>query len=381
MKIVNICMTAYLDGWGYQDNLLPDYEAKAGHDVIVIAQSGHFPKFMSGKAIDEIKQKGNDYYYGKVHIYRIKAFLNTSGQAFLCTGIYRHLKKEQPDVIFHHGINSSSLLVCVLYKALHPKTTLFVDNHADSINESKHKLWNNLVLHGLLRGIVLLTSRYVSKYYGVTPGRCTYLHDMFGAPKEKIELLPIGGDTDLIESIKETREELRNKYNLPKISIIICSGGKMGKEKGTDHLISAFSKLRIKNPGIQLLLFGKFLDKETEALASNTDGVFCMGWCDRTKTLELLKLSDIAIWPIHHTTLIEDAVALALPVIVRRTSNTSHLVSTNGVFVNTGSEEEIINAIDQILSDYDAYKRNAEKVKDKFSYKNIVRIIEKDCKH
>lgn len=374
-------MAAYLDGWGYQDNLLPDYEAKAGHDTVVIAQSSHFPKFLSRQAIEEIKRKGNDYHYGKVHIYRIKAFLNTTGQTFFCTGIYRLLRKEHPNVIFHHGINSSSFLVCVIYKVMHPKTILYVDNHADTINESKRKLWNTIILHGLLRAIVHLTSRYVNKYYGVTPGRCAYLYDVFGAPKNKIKLLPIGGDTDLIESIKETKEELRDKYHLPLDAIIICNGGKMGKEKGTDHLVSAFSRLRNKNPKLRLLLFGKFLDKEMEELANHTDGIHYMGWCDRIKTLELLKLSDIAIWPVHHTTLIEDAVASALPIIVRQTSNTSHLVSGNGAFVRTGGINEIEQVITQIMANYDSYKRNAESIRDKFSYKNIVRIIEEDCKN
>lgn len=373
-------MAAYLDGWGYQDNLLPDYEAKAGHDTVVIAQSSHFPKFLSENALEEIKRKGNDYYYGKVHIYRIKAFLNTAGQTFLCTGIFRLLKKEKPDVIFHHGINSSSMLVCVCYKILHPKINLFIDNHADSINESKHKLWNEVFLHGLLRGLVHLTSKFVNKYYGVTPGRCSYLHEMFGAPKDKIELLPIGGDTDLIETIKNTKNELRDKYNLSKDSFIICSGGKMGKVKGTDYLISAFTDLKSKYPNLLLLLFGVFLDKDTENLASCVDGVRCIGWCDRIKTLEVLKLSDVAIWPVHHTTLIEDAVASAVPIIVRQTSNTSHLVSDNGIFLTNGNKEEIKQAITKIFSDYDSYKSNAEIIRNKFSYKNIVRIIENDCK-
>ena len=373
-------MTAYLDGWGYQDNLLPDYEAKAGHDTVVIAQSRHFPKYMSDKAIEEIRQKGKDYYYGKVHIYRVKAFVNTSSQTFICTGIYKILKKERPDVIFHHGVNSSSLLVSLIYKIFHPRINIFIDNHADTINESKNKLWKALVVRGLLRAVVRMANRYVTKYYGVTPGRCTYLHDTFGVPNEKIGLLPIGGDTDLIESIKETKFELRAKYKLPKESFIICSGGKMGCEKGTEQLIYSFSKIQEKNQNLLLLLFGKFLDNETEKLANKTDGVCSIGWCDRTKTLELLKVSDIAIWPVHHTTLIEDAVASALPIIVRETSNTSHLISNNGIFVYTGSEDEISKAISHIQSDYDFYKRNAEKVRNKFSYRNIVKIIENDCR-
>ena len=37
MKIVHIAPNApYNDNWGYQDNLLPRYQKKLGHDVTVI---------------------------------------------------------------------------------------------------------------------------------------------------------------------------------------------------------------------------------------------------------------------------------------------------------------------------------------------------------
>lgn len=380
MKLVNVCVNPYIDGWGYQENLLPDYEAKAGIETVVIAQANHFPKYLSKESIQKIKQKGRDYYVGRVHVYRTNFYLNTNNISFICTGVYKLLKKEQPDVIFHHGINASTILVCAWYKRLHPNVKLFVDNHADYINESKYRIWNEVVLHGFMGGIVRLTNKYINKYYGVTPGRCTFLQEVYRAPQEKIKLLPIGGDTDLIDSIKTSQKELRSKYGIPQDSFVICSGGKMGKYKGTDCLIESFTKLKDKMTNLKLLLFGNYLDAETEKLVEETDGVYNMGWCNRMKTLELLKMSDVAIWPIHHTTLIEDAVASALPIIVRETSNTSHLVSGNGIFLKHGTEEEISEAILNIISDYKSYKKNAVKNRDKFSYKKIVQTIEEDCK-
>lgn len=381
MKIVNLCLTAYVDGWGYQENLLPDYEAKLGHDVAVIAQANHFPDYLSQSEIQKIKDKGTDYYVGDVHVYRTNAYFNTGNQTLMCTGIYKILKKENPNVIFHHGVNSSSLLICIFYKMLHKNVRLFVDNHADYINESSNKVWNKIFVHWFLGGIIHLTNHYVDKFYGVTPGRCEYLGKVFCAPKLKIKLLPIGGDTDLINSIKLSREDIRRKYGISQDCFVICSGGKMGKYKGTDNLIASYAGLKCKIPNLKLLLFGSYLDEDTERLSKETEGVYNMGWCDRMKTLEFLKLSDTAVWPIHHTTLIEDAVASALPIIVRETSNTSHLVSGNGVFLKHGTVEEISEAVLKIFSEYKKYKKKAEQCRDKFSYRKIVQTIEEDCKY
>ena len=46
MKIVHFCLSGpYNDNWGYQDNLLPLYQQKLGHDVTVIATNTmHGPK-------------------------------------------------------------------------------------------------------------------------------------------------------------------------------------------------------------------------------------------------------------------------------------------------------------------------------------------------
>jgi hypothetical protein len=46
MKIIHICQY-YNDGFGYQENLLPRYQAKLGHDVMVITSDRM--SYFSGK--------------------------------------------------------------------------------------------------------------------------------------------------------------------------------------------------------------------------------------------------------------------------------------------------------------------------------------------
>lgn len=378
MKVVHICMVAYIDGWGYQDNLLPDYMSKAGHSVIVVSSSNHFPSCLKRDEEEAILKRGGDYYNGNVHVYRIPTYLSTSNYSFFCKGLSSILRKERPEMIFHHGVNSSSMLICWNYVRTHNNVYFFIDNHSDTINQSKNNIWQ-FVNRRLFRWCVQLVSPHVTKFFGVTPGRCDYLVDVFKAPQTKVSLLPIGSDTDVTDSICECKEDLRKKYGLPQESFVVVSGGKMGEDKGHVALINAFHKISEAQPNIVLLLFGSFIDEQTHALAKKTPNVYMFGWCDRTKTLELLKLSDIACWPIHHTTLIEDAIGCSLPIVVRRTPNTSHLIDGNGLFVENGSCEELQLAILSIINSYSEYKIQSKKMHGTFSYKSIVKIIEKEC--
>lgn len=382
MRIVHICFNAYTDGWGYQENLLSQYQKKEGHDVSIISSLTHLAPYLKEKDIDEIKSRGEEYIYDGIKTYRLRTSIHTTNLTVHNPKLYRTLCKIHPDIIFHHDCCPPSLFKVVLYKFFHPGVKIVVDNHADAINQSPNKLWNFIYNSLFVQLSLKIITPFVTKYYGVTPARCEYLRSPFGVPEKKISLLPIGGDTDLVDSINESKDELRRKYSLPSDSRIIISGGKMGIDKGTISLINAFNHLRQTDNTLSLLLFGKFSDVETEALANDTDGIFIEGWCDRRKTIELLKLSDVACWPIHHTTLIEDAVACATPVVLRNTGNTVHSVDGNGILIEHGFEEELIDAFNDILfkKKYREFSTSAEKLKQKYGYHNLSKQIIEDCK-
>ena len=381
MKIVHICLNAYTDGWGYQENLLTQYQKNEGHEVTIISSINHLAPYLKEKEIKEIKSRGCEYVFNGIKTYRLKTRIHTTNLSVLNPGLFRTLNKIQPDIIFHHDCCVPSLLKAIFYKIFHPKVKIVVDNHADIINQSPNKVWNFVYNRICVQFGLKLITPFVTKYYGVTPARCSFLKSPFGVPENKISLLPIGGDTDLVDSIKESNVELRRKYKLPANEMIIISGGKMGIDKGTISLIKAFKRLREAGCDLYLVLFGMFSDTETEILAKESEGVFIYGWCDRQKTIELLKLSDIACWPIHHTTLIEDAVACATPVVLRNTGNTVHSVEGNGILIDKGTEDELVQAFTAILysGHYNNYKISADKMKEKFGYHNISKQIIDDC--
>lgn len=137
MKIVHICQY-YNDGYGYQENLLPRYQKKLGHDVKVITSDRM--SYFAGEKEPKIVGTGRFEDSG-VPIERLPIWAEFKGRFVWFKGLDKTLQKEQPDYIFHHGVMSPSLITCSKYKAKNPAVFLAADNHSDLNISARNKLW------------------------------------------------------------------------------------------------------------------------------------------------------------------------------------------------------------------------------------------------
>lgn len=380
MKIVHICISSpYIDNWGYQENLLPNYLQKKGIRNYVVASSNDFPKYLKQEVVEIIKAKGNNYTLDGIVVRRIPT--KRISNSFICPkGLKSVLEEIQPDVIFHHNFNCTSMPIAARYARKHG-VPMVVDNHADTINMTKNKLWIWFYYKFLIRLSCKLYQKQIRKAYGVTHARCDFIHDYYGLTRKKIDCLPIGADTDVADSIL-SKTELRRKYGVYDSDFVVVTGGKMGKEKGTDQLINAMVALHESYPQLKLVLFGLFEDNDVEEQTKQSSVTTVHGWCNRTKTLELLKMADVACWPIHHTTLIEDAISVCTPLVIRETSTTEHLIEGNGSWIKNGSAEDIegilLLLMNQNKTQELAMKQSCEIMKNKLSYNTIAETVLKD---
>ncbi len=377
MKIVHITSN-YIEGWGYQENLLPLYQQRAGHDVVVISDNEHLRYAQNPILAEKIIKQGTEYVKDGIKIYKVKTYLNTSSTSFFCKGVYKILEKEQPEMVFHHDLNTSTLSAAAKYKKYHAGVRLYVDNHADWINESKNRLWHCFFYDTIIPLQVKRLGNKVDFYIGVSPLRCQYLHKVYKVPKEKVRFLPIGCDTFQAELVSESREELKHKYGMPKDAFVVVSGGKIDRTKGTLTLIEACEALVQKGEKIRLVLFGR-IDDEVKSIAQKHEWITQLGWCDRVTTMSLLKMADAACWPWLHTTLIEDSVAAASPLVVKMSDNVSHYAREEaGVFLECGDMKELKEAFMDVKKNARIYRENARTARDKYSYASLVKLLESE---
>lgn len=371
MKIVHICLAApYVDGWGYQENLLPKYLANNGVNSVVIT-SNILPDYLNNKQVAT-----GSYVYEGVKVIRLRSKRFGSSLTY-AKGLHEVLEQEKPDAIFHHNINFLSHIPCAKY-CIKQGIPMFVDNHADYINSMKNSFLRFILYRCINGNLTNLYSKPVVKFFGVTHSRCRFLYDVFGIDKSKVDFLPIGADVNAANTLP-AKNELRTKFKIQQDEFTLVSGGKMGVDKGTVDLIQAVEELNQTNHRVNLILFGKFTDSATEELAKSKSFIKLYGWCDRKTTLELLATADLACWPIHHTTLCEDSIACKTPLLIRKTETTEHLIDGNGYFMQIGNKEELKNCIKLMLTSDSAdiiqIKRSAHAMCSKLSYNTISQNI------
>ena len=376
MKIVHCCfgIEHYIDTWGYQQNLLPLYHAKLGHDTVVLASNDTFPPFVKTELIDNIKAKGDDYMNGPIRVRRSSSWCAGHIHFQKAKGLYRQLEEERPDIIFFHGSLNLSLATCVSYKKSHPSVKLYVDNHGDVLNVNANPLYRFLFFKCYLSLFHQYCQRHVDMYFGVTNGRCNFLKEYLHIAPKRVALLPIGADVDTASEVTESRAELRKRYGFAESDIVIVHGGKLDARKGTTDLIRVYRELRAQHPELRLVLFGKMVDTRIQPLLS--DDIVVRDWLSRTQTFELFKLADLAVWPIHHTTLIEDCVAAGLPYLIRKTETTEHLINSD-FYLTTGDHDDLMSHVSDYIRNIHAssYKENVAKMREIINYYTIAQKV------
>lgn len=364
MRIVHI-QQYYNDGMGYQENILPKYHKKLGNEVMLITSN-----LSNGFDGDRNKEIGI-YNDGEVTINRIGIKGEFKNRFVIFRDLYKVLENFKPDYIFHHSVTSPSLGIVCNYKKKNPEVFLCADNHADLNISARSSIWKKVYYNTFWKKYISKYDKYIDLYFGVTASRCIFLNEELGVNFDKIRLLPIGADTENIKNISNKKLFLR-KFNIDENKFIITHGGKITKEKQVDRILQAFSQIEENN--ICLIIFGKIEDEFVKKLIKKDSRIINLGWLDRMDTLSVLKYSDIGIWNTQHTTLLEDAVAVGLPLIIRYYGSTSHLIDNSGLFLYDGSIREIYDKMNFIIKNKEilsVLKKNALKMSDIISYNNI----------
>ena len=250
MKIIHVIISAaYREGFGYQENILPQKHKELGHEVLIITHNQ--PK---DGPFEYVNDRGVRVKVLKSHVssFRKIPFINILIPR--TEGLKQCLNEEKPDIIFVHNVRAIDHNAVVNYKKQHPEVKVFADNHVDYYNVPQ-SLWRTFLLKTVNRRIARKLSSVCEQVWGVTPWRVKYLVEKYGISKDKVSLLVMGGDENLIkwDEKSNVRKEIRKKYNIPEDAFLVVTGGKIDKPKNIHLLAQAVKDI----PNIYLLIFGK----------------------------------------------------------------------------------------------------------------------------
>ena len=338
MKIVHIAPSApYNDYWGYQDNLLPKYQKKLGHDVTMITTNLIHKDGLIAEipCNDYILKDGVRVIRLKKKKYPGKILTNLNSRL----KVYSLLKKLCPDFIFFHGLVSTSIFDAIHYKKHINKLCVIVqDNHLDYNIGRKVISFKDKIVQAFYRQINRKSIPYISKVYGVTPWRMTFAEDYFHIPSSKTDVLIMGADDEKIDFAHRDciRNEIRSKYHIDEKDFLIVSGGKLDTRKNILQLMKACSDLEY----VKLLIFGQILDdikEQFEELLAQNKNIIYIGWIHADEVYNYFFAADLCCFPGSHSVLWEQACAAKTPCVFKHWEGMEH--------VNNGGNSDFVSDI------------------------------------
>ena len=381
MKIVHLCLSCFfIDGYSYQENMLPKYHVKMGHDVTVIASLVSFNKDGKPCLLPSPTVRIDEGGYKVIRLeYKKPVRINKVLRRY--QGLYETLKKEAPDIIFTHGVSLGDTTTIVKYLKNNPSVKLYGDNHADYINSATNLLSKHILHKMIWRHYAKKLEPYLTKCYGVTPMRCRFLREMYHLDPKIIEFLPMGVDDEAIPvNRREVRESVRKGLGVPNDSFLIMTGGKIDVRKNTHVLLEAIKCM--DNPNLHLVICG-VLAPEMEYLKELFDSnIHYLGWCNAQCVMDCMVASDMACVPGTHSTLWEQAVGVGLPVVLKRWDEMTHMdINGNCVFVEGEDVEELQQVINRMLNEeyYRQQKNKSEIAATSFLYSDIAKKTIGQC--
>lgn len=335
MKIVHIAPNApYNDYWGYQDNLLPKYHRKLGHEVtVIITNKMHKDgKIVEIDSADYILTDG-------VRIIRCPYKKTRFPKSGILTYIpvYEMLEELKPDFIFYHGLISYTIVDVIKYIKRNRNCKVVQDNHLDYNIGMAFKTVKEKVLRAWYRLLNRYSIRYVEKVYGVTPWRKTYAEDYFRIPKDKTDVLIMGADDEQmnLEHRVEIRKTVRKEYQIDDGDFLIVTGGKIDAKKKTNILMEACAGLK----GVKLIIFGEVADELKDRFNDlvKSENIIYIGWIASDKVYEYFYAADLVVFPGQHSVLWEQACASKVPCVFEMWDGMDH--------VNNGGNSDFISLV------------------------------------
>lgn len=149
---------------------------------------------------------------------------------------------------------------------------------------------------------------------------------------------------------------------------MIITGGKLNPEKKTDILIDAMKLINKKN--LHLIIFGaadkQNVDYEKELKNKSTGyNVHFTGWINSKSILELMNISDVAVFPASQSVMWQQAIGMHLPLIVGDSGlqDASYLNQNNNVIV-LNKQRINVDSIRSVLLDLIRFPNKIKNMRD-----------------
>jgi glycosyltransferase involved in cell wall biosynthesis len=340
---------------GYLENILPKYLARHGVDVHVIATD--LPPYFQAKTFTdcyvgfhEKAQPGAIEYLDGFTLH-VLAHKKVAGYVRV-VGLWNKLCSLCPEIVQTTTPIGWIALDSALYKPL-LGYKLFTGCHttASVFPLAKQTLpwWYRERLRcTVLRGIPgRLTSVLSEKCYGATSDCADVGVRFFGVQKRKMDISPLGVDTELFSPIssaaeQQARQELRQHLGFSTSDIVCIYTGRFGEDKNPLLLAKAVAHLVKDGQPFRGLFVGNGPQGQT---IQSCAGCSVHAFVPVYELPKFFRACDIGVWPTQESTSMLDAAACGLPIVVNDTIVATERVEGNGLRYKLNDLEDLAQTV------------------------------------
>jgi len=385
MRVVLLSET-FTKGMGYLENLLPKYLARLGVEMHVVASD--LPCYYRQQ---DIKKVYNGFIEplqpGSVETrdgftLHILGHRKTFGHMRM-TGLREKLRSICPDVV-----QTSTPIGWIALDAARCKAALgyklFTGSHHHasvfSLAINPAPLWSA----GRLKCLALrtipgqLVSQVTEKCHAITEDCADVATRFFGVPRNKIEICPLGVDTELFHAAASAGDDTdraarRARLGFRENEIVCIYTGRFSGEKSPLLLGRAVAQLRRQGEPYAGLFIGN--GEQAEEIRK-CEGCATHPFVKVEELGALYRSADIGVWPAQESLSMLDAAACGLPVVANDTMTARERLDGNGVRYRLNDQGDLARAL---LGLRDAQKRRAmgergaRRMAEQFTWESIAR--------
>lgn len=356
MKIVHITNN-YEEKLGYQEESLVKALGSMDHENIVITSDWHYdyPDYDNTvRAILGDKYVGPGLFVTErgTKIYRLKSYKKIIRGSIYLWGLEKCLISLKPDFVICHGLFQYYAIQVLCLKKLN--CPIVFDEHT-ALSVVRKGFLSSLI-YSIFRNT--LSEKFLAradKIVGVSDSVMVVLKNYFGLTGDKVEMIPLGSDTEIFRKDDRLRNVYRKKLDVLDDTIVITYTGKMYYDKKVHLLLEALNDKSVyKERKICINLVGSVTSDYQEilgaAISSSKHKVNATKAVSVNGLPEVYNGSDICVWPDHTTTSTVDATACGCPIICSHYL-TERVKYNNGLIIKGGDIEELKEALRLLIND------------------------------
>ncbi|MBR3739645.1 MAG: glycosyltransferase [Clostridia bacterium] len=296
MKVLHIGLVSHFtDKMLYQENVLVDMNAKAGHDVTFISDIGMYKDGTLTKTNECDVRLENGVRLIRVRYDRIINDFIT-GKIQKARFIPRYLNEIRPDAILYHGVCGYEMIDVAKYVKKY-NIPFYMDSHENFKNTAMTPI--SKFAYKYIHGFFFRKARpYIRKVLYVGFPEKEYLQKMYHLKQSEMELFSLGGILLSEDSQKMYRKQIINDLGFPEDSIICAHSGKMVKGKRTEEVIKGFSSVR--DARLRLIIYGSIPEEMKSTLVpliEKDERISFLGWKTADEQNQILGATDLYLQP------------------------------------------------------------------------------------